>query len=286
MFIHIIIINLTIIIRYNIGVNDQLTTSKVRLNGIEWSPTRIDSRDSDTKDYVIWMKKLVKAGYPTTICVYMNHYLFYRSDDVNAGFKEYDHIVTVSKIESNYDDDEYHDDDIITIADHALWSPNRTPVYYFSYKVGDWIGNRQTANDPNGLLYTLPQRKVQNSNSTITLVRNYGIAQTGILDEDSECLPIVIKTDKNYENPVIKVLSEQRPEPMPLILTITVSNLHIGEKYNLYKYNDEKMIPTKNFNANKDKAIATHTFVASTSEYTITENIMSDNKVIYRAVHA
>ena len=69
----------------------------------------------------------------------MNHYLFYRSNDINAGFKEYDHIVSVTKIESNYDDDNYHDDDIITIADHGLWSPKNIPVYYFLASFLDYL---------------------------------------------------------------------------------------------------------------------------------------------------
>ena len=100
-------------------MNDQLTTKKVRLNGIEYTDKRVDKRDSDTRDYIVWIKSLIKKGFPVTICVFLNHYLFYHSTDISAGFHEYDHIVTVEKIESNYDDDEYHDDDIITIADHG-----------------------------------------------------------------------------------------------------------------------------------------------------------------------
>lgn len=57
-------------------------------------------------------------------------------DDPTAGYYEYDHIVSIAKIESDYDDDEYHDDDVITISDHALWAPRGSPPpYYWTYTV-------------------------------------------------------------------------------------------------------------------------------------------------------
>ena len=69
---------------------------------------------------------MIRKGYAVTICVYMNHYLFYLNTDPDAGYYDYDHIVTLTKYESDYDDDEYHDTDIITFGDHGLWSPRIT----------------------------------------------------------------------------------------------------------------------------------------------------------------
>jgi hypothetical protein len=37
-----------------------------------------------------------------------------RDPDPTAGDSEYDHIVTVSRVESDHDDDDYHDDDLLT----------------------------------------------------------------------------------------------------------------------------------------------------------------------------
>ena len=103
---------------YTVGQNDQFISDKLRLNHIEYP-----SSDSiSTKEYVVWMKTMLKQGYAVTICVYMNHYLFYLETNPNAGDREYDHIVTLREIESDFDDNEYHDTDIITIADHGLWA--------------------------------------------------------------------------------------------------------------------------------------------------------------------
>ena len=195
---------------YSIGVNDQFTSEKVRLTSLEYPS------GASTEDYIIWMKKLLRKGYAVTICVYMNHYLFYLETDPEAGYKEYDHIVTLRKIESDFDDDEYHESDIITIADHGLWSPRITgPPYYFSFVAKDFMGNREEANDPNGNIYTLPKREFT--------TRNYGIAQTGIYDEKSECLNVTLTTNVNNEDPQIAIHSEVRPTPMAINL---VSCIH------------------------------------------------------------
>jgi hypothetical protein len=111
---------------YSIGQNDQATTTKVGLTGIEYADDRVDKRYSDARDYVAWMKQMFRQGYAVTICVYMNHYQFYGVTDPEAGYYDYDHIVTVTGIQSNYDDDDYHEDDVITMADHGLWSPYLT----------------------------------------------------------------------------------------------------------------------------------------------------------------
>ncbi len=47
---------------------------------------------------------MVRKSYPVTICVFMNHFLFYGSKKTTSGDDEYDHIVSISKIVSHYDD--------------------------------------------------------------------------------------------------------------------------------------------------------------------------------------
>ena len=49
---------------------------------------------------------MVRNGYPVTITVYMNQYLFYGSTSSTAGDSEYDHIVSVTRIDSDYNDGE------------------------------------------------------------------------------------------------------------------------------------------------------------------------------------
>ena len=276
---------------YNIGVNDQLTSSKVHLLSNEFADTREEKRDATTEDYISWMKSLIRKGNMVTICVYMNHYLFYHNNDTNAGYTEYDHIVTLTGYQSNYDDDLYHDDDIITMADHGLWSPRYDPVYYFSYVAKDWIGGRVEANDPNGPIYTLPKRTIENKEKNITAIRNYGIAQTGIIDLNNECFPITVATDKNYEFPQIGRLSEVRPEAMALELTVTVSELDASQTYVLYRYDDEEKVPNSNFNSYANQAFSriflnSKNIDAASGTFTMKESIMSNQKVVYRCVLA
>ncbi len=49
----------------------------------------------------------------------MNQYSFYNDTSKTAGDSDYDHIVPVIQIDSNYDDDLYHADDIIYFSDNG-----------------------------------------------------------------------------------------------------------------------------------------------------------------------
>lgn len=54
------------------------------------------------------------------------------------------------------DDDDYHDGDILVFSDHGLYSPDDVPIYLWSYNFSAMIGDRATANLPDGSVYTLP----------------------------------------------------------------------------------------------------------------------------------
>lgn len=272
---------------YDLSMNDQATTRKCGMTSNEFfgdGKTRHGKLDVDTYDFIAWIKEMMRKNYAVTIGVYMNHALIYNSTDPEDGFHANDHYVTVTKYESDFDDDEYHENDIITIADHEVYpkNPFESPPCYFTYIVNmaGWISNRTEANNPaTGYIYTLPQRSFS--------VRNFGIAQTGIIDINKECLPVTVATDKNFEQPQIKPYSEERPKPMPLVLTITVSNVEDGVDYIIYRYDDEKKIPTHSFNKNKANAKEIFEFKGDTStKYQLIQNIMSDDKCIYRAVRA
>ena len=79
---------------------------------------------------------------------------------------------------------------------------------------------------------------------------------------------------------------------MPIVLTIKISSLLRNQNYILYKYDDENMIPTSNFNDHKDNAISFIEFTLNDNDdynhdsYIITDNIQSNQKAFYRAVRA
>ncbi len=74
---------------------------------------------------------------------------------------------------------------------------------------------------------------------------------------------------------------------MALQLTVTTSGLTNGTAYNLYRYDDEKVVPSAIFNANAEASICvTEIQGTAATVHVITEDIMPDQKVIYRAVRA
>ena len=92
-----------------IGNNDEQAVKLFHLGNVEYP--RPDNAPYDVKDYLVWLKKMAKSGYATTMCILMNHCLFYGNcDDPNAGFEDYDHIVSLAKVESNYDDEKVNID--------------------------------------------------------------------------------------------------------------------------------------------------------------------------------
>lgn len=258
---------------YLVGENDQSAAKILKLNFEEFD----NSGSADPRRYLSWIKAMVRRGHAVTLTVFMNYNLFYGT---RGGEPEYDHIVSVSSVNSDYDDDEYHDDDVLTLEDHGLWAPKFKPVYLFSYTFGEFIATRAQANAAsNKNVYSLPNSPE---------FGNFGVAHISMVDINGETLPILLETSVNYEDPHIKNGSEDRPAPMDLILTVTVTGLEDGVQYNLYRYNDEKLVPTSAFNANSlgGAAIATRNISSGSGSYVVTEAIKSSDKVFYRCVRA
>lgn len=188
--------------------------------------------------------------------------------------------MSVFQIESQFDDDEYHAEDILTLEDHGLWNPVKTgPTYLFNYTFADFQGTRTSANAKEGPIYTLPSS-----------VPNYGITHTGVTDTQGVLVPVAVATNVNSEEPQIKKNSEARPAATNLVLTITVSGLETGIKYVMYWYNDESAVPVESFNANSKTNDAIHkkySFTAGNGgTFVVMENILSSDKAIFRALRA
>ena len=266
---------------YLVGENDKATAISLRLNHTQYPNKCVpDNKQTCSKLYLAWIKAMARRGYAVTVTVYMNFYLFYGTTAPNAGLPDYDHIVSVYKIESNFDDDLYHDEDLITISDHGLWAPGHpaSPPYLFTYNFSSFQGNRKQANARTGNIYTVPDEYVTG---------NFGIAHQGPSDADGDLLPIFVNTSVNYEKPEIAEHSQTRPAPMSITLTVTVSGIESGVAYNLYKYNDETKVPTSSFNKHNSSAYEKLSLFGGTStQIVIVDTVLSSEKVIYRAVRA
>jgi len=253
--------------------NDQYAATQLRMDSIEWDT---DS-EQYTSQFLAWVKKMVLKGYPVAIGVFMNQYYFYQDSDPEDGDSEYDHIVYVVGIESNHplSDTNYYPDDIIIFSDNGLaGDPHVPPQYLFKYPFSSFQKSREQANSPNSPPYSL-----QNGGT------NYGIALTGISDLQKETLPVRVDTSVNYESPQIADGTSIRPPSMPLTLTVTVSGLTPNVPYNLYRYDDETVVPVSQFNANASSAVECIPIqIQSGSTFVTTRTIQSSDKVFYRAV--
>lgn len=256
-----------------LGINDLDVANRMHLNAIAWRPG-----NGQTRDFLRWVKTNVLEGNPVAIGVFANENLLYENRQSEESDSEFDHIVSVFGIGSNkaLNHLDYDDDDIIYLSDHGLWSNTCNPPYIFRYPFGAFQGTREDANDPKSSMYTLPN----NGN-------NYGIAITGVKDLNGETLPVRIETSVNFEEPEIEDGSEEAPLPMPLRLTITVSDLKPHVLYFLYKYDDFAKVPDSKFNANASKACKKWEIkLYSGTTFITTEEIQSDEIAVYRVVPA
>ena len=257
-----------------LGVNDEYAARSLRLRYEK--PKKPISRSL----FLAWVKGKLISGVPVIIGVYMNQTRFYGTSNLNAGDTEYDHIVTVTGFESTHTPSvpaTYYPDDIITIEDHGLWTGTTSgiPPYFFRYPVGTFQKTRKGANAKTAEVYSLRSS------------RNYGIAITGILDNDGKTVPVRLTTSQNSETPAIVDGSNTRPAATPLTLTITMSGLAPGVDYKLYRYNTVANVPIASFNANAAKAANKWTVkISSGSTYSQTMTIMSNETAIFRALPA
>jgi len=258
-----------------LGVNDVAAAKAMHLNA-----TAFDTAKQPTsRAFLTWVKSNVVAGSPVVIGVFANQFRFDGIANPNAGFSEYDHIVTVTGITSTRPltgPTMYYADDVLTFNDGGLWTgTNGQPQNSFSYPFGTFATTRQRANARTGPVYSLKSGA------------DYGIAITGIIDLNRDTVPVRLTTSVNAETPTMVDGSNTRPPAKPVTLTITVSSLKPGTTYNLYRYSSMANVPDSRFNANAAKAAQKWTItIPAGSTFTMTQTINSNEIAVYRAVPA
>ncbi|MGH8045928.1 MAG: hypothetical protein ACREKL_01660 [Chthoniobacterales bacterium] len=254
-----------------LGQNDRIAAARMHLRAIQWN----NRTKKSTTPFLLWVKRMVLLGYPVVIGVYDNGYLLGTPQDAD---QQYDHIVPVARIRSrhSFENRKFFGSDRITFSDNGLFGTAHDRPYWFTFTFADFPASRKQVSGKNGPLYGLPDYG-----------RNFGVAITGVMDADGETLPVRIATSRNDEIPVMKRKSIVRPAPMPLTLTVTVSNLTPGVAYKLYRYDRLYAVPDSRFNANAAAAAQSWDVnIPSGTSYVMTQNILSDEQVIYRAVPA
>ena len=256
-----------------LGVNDVAAAKAMHLTATAFNT----AKQPTSTAFLTWVKTNVTAGYPVVIGVFMNQSRFYGTANLNAGDTEYDHIVAVTGITSNYaltGPTKYYADDVLTFNDNGLWNgTNGQPQNTFSSTFGTFATTRQKANARTAAVYSLKSGA------------DYGIAITGIIDLNRDTVPVRLTTSVNAETPTMVDGSNTRPSGTPVTLTITVSSLRPGTTYNLYRYSSMANVPDSKFNANAAKAAQKWTItIPSGSTYTMTQTINSNEVAVYRAV--
>ncbi len=255
-----------------LGVNDMRAAAHMHLAGIAWD----DPSKKNADRFLVWVKEHVVLGQPVVIGVYMNEFRFYHKRNPRAGSPQYDHIVPVIGIHSDKLEEKgtYLPNDRILFSDNGEWGSLRHAQYFYSYRFEEFTKTRREANAPNGPIYSLARK-----------ARDFGVAITGVIDQDHETIPVRVTTNVNYELPQIAEGSSRRPRPEPLVLTVTVFGMKAGGVYNLYRYNELNAIPNGGFNAHAAKAHEKWVITAGASgRFVMTEKIMSDEVAAYRAV--
>jgi hypothetical protein len=253
-----------------LGVNASYAASQMHLTYAEPTP----SQRSTASSFLQWVKGEVIQGYPVAIGIYENSRRF---QNPTAGDADYDHIVDVTGITSHHPltlPATYYPTDVLTFNDNGLWTGGGQQNT-FTYPFATFQATRRQANAKTAHIYSLPDA-----------VRDHGIALTGVADQDQETVPVRVATSVNYEHPDIGHRSNKRPTPMALTLTVTVSGLHAGAVYNLYRYNSIGSVPNTAFNQHKSAASQSWAFTATGATHTLTQPIQSNDEVIYRAVPA
>ena len=293
-----------------IGANDTCTASRMGLDYVQFKG------GGNTADFLTWIKAQLSLGRIVIIGVYANQSRF--NGKASGGDPDYDHIVTVTQIETTHPCKSPGDcvaigDDIITIEDHGLFSSecdsgnrflcstgsasnlcnSHTYSYLYSYSVRDFTHNRQEANAKNGSIYSVP--KIDSSHT----IANYGIAIKGLTSpqDGKRFYPISLNVEPNYECPRIDEGSANAPIAPGNSITLrgTVSGLTSGQSYNLLQYDDfASLPPTKNGSANCDinfqqkPAIPSKMtkFTAASDTHQFSVKSTSEKTVIFRVIRA
>ncbi|CAF4092501.1 unnamed protein product, partial [Adineta steineri] len=188
----------------------------------------------------------------------------------------YDHIVPAVGIRyQNEDQYDPHD----KIIYHDLYEDRRFEKNLNEEEFG---ATRETIND--GVDDDEEEESDdEDDDGCLPLFVDYGIAITGIVDEDSVTLPVhLCVSEWDEPNPIF------REDPIEMLGTVTVNNLTIGCFYALLRYSSYESVPTGG-DANaflQSDFDQKHEFMAVNTDYVYEDPkaIVSTGSVYYRCV--
>ncbi|CAF1489409.1 unnamed protein product [Adineta steineri] len=234
-----------------------LTLLHFTYNEWDW----INSPQPQFRDFCHWMKRSVLRRHPVIFGIFL-------PDEDET---DYDHIVPAVGIRyQNEDQYDPHD----TIIYHDLYENKR-----FEKNLNDdeFGLDREAVDDDDE---ESDDEEEDDDDGRLPLDVDYGIAITGIMDEDSVTLPVHLS---------VSAWDEPNPRyPREMRGTVTVNNLTIGCFYALLRYSSYTSVPTAG-SANdflQSDFDMTHEFMATSTDYVYEDPnvILSNGSVYYRCV--
>ena len=237
-------------------------------------------------NFISWVNGHTSSGHPIVSVVYENADLAVN----RTGSKEYDHIVSI--VDSTLASITLCDNGIVDATgmqmDSAILPTPSQPPYFFQYTYPSPVVRNRTdslamlgGNNPYSF-YSIPSGE------------RFGIALTGINSSEPNLVRMqILTTDQEPETQPVVALTEARPTPVPINLTLRFYGVDTTLTYNLYRYKDPMMVPTSNYNSfyttnssNPNVIVEEAAFKPSSSPYTLprTIQIQSNEIAIYRCV--
>lgn len=239
------------------GVTDQQVATAMKLVAVDYD----NSSETDTDQFLAWIKQRVVADDTVIIGVYNNINMLGETSDDDT----YDHIVPVVGVGSNHSlsgasASTYYADDIITISDNGLYTPgpddvpgnspeNAATSALYTFNVDDWQNYRAGANSGSTVrdLYSAPILIPPPSSSEVL---NWGTAITGIVDDTpGGPVAIPVQLTASLDGEGFHNQTSMGAPPTPSALTLTAHARPVdGVEYNVYIYEDFDDVPSGSFN--------------------------------------
>ena len=205
----------------------------------------IPSQAQNVSNYVKWIKDNIDKGYPVISGLYWS----YGNDN------EYDHIVPVI----GYDKEALYYNDLFT---------NRT----WRVEISDFIKTRKQC---------ISNIRFGSNAFCLPMTNNYGIALEGNEDSNDDLIPAKLSIS-SWTEPDYSKENNQNEDPTRLKGKLIVTNLVVGKKYSILRFNDMNKVPTKNFLEAKFEH--RFDFVANEEKFIYLTQFMSNSTTFFRVV--
>lgn len=199
------------------------------------------------KAYLAWTKRHLNQGHPVVLTMF----------ERNESCRDYDHILLATGHISTTAQT-YHPDDVLIFNDLFKSEAQRRP-FKTLHDTREMAGNGVEHD------FCIPSKY------------NFGCAITGVEDESGALLPIRITVDRDDEPDVV-----QDEKPVSLKLGVQIRNLRPGTTYALYRYDDYKNLPKRDYH--DSKYLTVRTFLAQRQTHEFTDECRSNSASFYRCL--